>query len=342
MGQQLQVGRSDARRLTKLPRFTLVIIALALGLGASTALALIQSPGKPLSLPVSYEEHRFYVQPVTKDGVTLKFYTDTGGGLFILREVAERLHCSINNVGGEGANAFYLTSLPAFKPEAAVPLPLSREGRLPVWAPSAKERDTESPDYAGMLGQEWFAGRVWTFDYPHHQLFMRASGDLPKQDAAHRVTLGFKSDETGKRALNFPRIQVTIDGESLDLLFDTGAMTKLSDTALNALKDQRAAVRATSFITTSIFEKWRKAHPDWRVIESADLPLNEPMIEVPAVTLGGYTVGPVWFTRRADKNFHEFMSRFMDKRVEGAIGGNALRHFQVTVDYPQAIAIFEK
>jgi len=112
--------------------------------------------------------------------------------------------------------------------------------------------------------------------------------------------------------------------------------------ALAALRDGRAAERATSFITASNFEKWRQAHPDWRVIENADMPLNEPMIEVPGIAIAGHTVGPVWFTRRADKNFHEFMSRFMDKRVEGAIGGNALRHFRVTVDYPGAVAVFER
>ena len=66
------------------------------------------------------------------------------------------------------------------------------------------------------------------------------------------------------------------------------------------------------------------------------------MIEVPKIKIAGYTVGPVWFTRRADKNFHEFMSKFMDKQVEGAIGGNALRHFRITIDYPQAKAVFEK
>lgn len=162
------------------------------------------------------------------------------------------------------------------------------------------------------------------------------------QNAKHRVALGFKEDENGQRVLNFPRIQVVIDGETLDLLFDTGATTFLTDTAVTALRDGGAAERATSFITTSTFEKWRKRHPNWRVIEQAEITTGEAMIEVPSVTVAGYTVGPVWFTRRPDKNFHEFMSKFMDKRVEGALGGNALRYFRVTVDYPNAVAIFER
>lgn len=36
------------------------------------------------------------------------------------------------------------------------------------------------------------------------------------------------------------------------------------------------------------------------------------------------------------------MSQWTDQRVEGALGGNALRRFQVTVDYPAAAAWFVK
>ena len=36
------------------------------------------------------------------------------------------------------------------------------------------------------------------------------------------------------------------------------------------------------------------------------------------------------------------MSRFMDKTIEGALGGNVLRSFRLTVDYPGAAAYFEK
>ena len=54
--------------------------------------------------------------------------------------------------------------------------------------------------------------------------------------------------------------------------------------------------------------------------------------------MAGYTVGPVWFTRRPDPSFHQFMSQYMDKQVEGALGGSALKFFRVTVDYPNAVA----
>lgn len=301
-----------------------------------------QERGKPLTLPARFDEHRIYVEPVTEAGQTIEFYTDTGGGLFVTRAAAERLGLATENLGGEGEEAFHVATLPPFRADASIPLPSSRAGRIPVYAPSPKETASSLMRFDGMLGQEWFAGRVWTFDYPRQRLLLRAAGDVPDVEAAHRLPLGFKTDEAGKRVLDFPRVQVGIDGATLDLLFDTGAMTELTPAALAAVRDGGKATRATSFITATQFEAWRKAHPDWRVIEEAEVGSGQAMIEVPEVAFAGYTIGPVWFTRRADPNFHEFMSQFMDRRVEGALGGNALRHFRITVDYPAATAYVER
>jgi hypothetical protein len=37
-----------------------------------------------------------------------------------------------------------------------------------------------------------------------------------------------------------------------------------------------------------------------------------------------------------------YMSQWMDRRVEGALGGSALAFFRVTVDFPDAVAVFER
>lgn len=314
---------------------------------ASSALLLIiicspllaQRVGEPLILPTRYDEHRFFVEPVTPDGNKLVFFTDTGGGLFIFADAVERLKLPTTKIQ-ENGQTIELVQLPKFKADATVPAPLGSRERLRVFATT--ERDSMSESWSGMLGQQWFADRVWTFDYPNKRLMLRADGDLPKSNEKHQVALGFRKNPAGKRAAHFPRIQVSIDGETLDLLFDTGASTELTDAALAVLKDQRPAMRATSFITATVFERWRKQHPNWRVIERAEKRSNEAMIEVPSVSIAGYTIGPVWFTRRPDKNFHEWMSQWMDQRIEGALGGNALRHFRVSVDYPRALAVFEK
>ncbi|HTQ80182.1 MAG TPA: hypothetical protein VMM92_09305, partial [Thermoanaerobaculia bacterium] len=198
------------------------------------------------------------------------------------------------------------------------------------------------PPAAGFLGQGWLADRVWTFDYPAHRLLLRSSGDRPRVAPEHRVPLGFQTGEDGRRTSQFARLPAEIGGETLDFLFDTGATTFLTDSALQALHDGRPSQRAASFITTSVFTRWRGEHPDWRVIEGAEKGSNEAMIEVPTVRIGGHAVGPVWFTRRPDRNFHVYMFQWMDKPVEGALGGSALQYLRVTIDYPNATALFEK
>jgi hypothetical protein len=183
---------------------------------------------------------------------------------------------------------------------------------------------------------------VWTFDYPGRALWLRAPGDLPAVAPEHRAALGFRVNRSGARTMHFPRIRVSVDGDSLDLLFDTGATTMLTDSALSAIGDAGPVIRGTSFITRSVADRWRAAHPGWRVIERAEQRSGAMMIEVPVVEVGGYRVGPVWFTARPDANFHQYMSQWMDRRVDGALGGSALRFLRVTVDYPHAVALFEK
>ena len=293
-------------------------------------------PTETVNLPGRYDEHRFFVRPITKGGVTLEFFTDTGGGLFIVEEVAKKI-----GLRPEGKNES--VSFPEFKPEASVPPPLRSDKKIFVHSLKGDNEFEKVFQNGGLLGQAWFSGRVWTFDYPDKKLLLHPQGARHRPGEASRVTLGFPSDDQGRRKSDFPRITVEVDGEKLDLLFDTGATTNLSPEAVKALDDGRPAARATCFIAAVHFEKWRNAHPNWRVIERADRigNLREPMIEVPLVTIAEHKVGPVWFTRRENKNFHEFMSQWTDKQVEGALGGNALCHFRITLDYPNAVAHFE-
>lgn len=100
----------------------------------------------------------------------------------------------------------------------------------------------------------------------------------------------------------------------------------------------------TSYIDHSVFERWHKVHPDWRVVDKGDDLLGAErimrLIEVPKVEIAGWTVGPVWFTERPDRSFRDYMSSMMDKPVDGAVGGNVFRHFVMTIDYPHAKAHF--
>ncbi|MBJ6765069.1 hypothetical protein JGU66_30265 [Myxococcaceae bacterium JPH2] len=300
------------------------------------------TPGKPLALPSQLKEGRFIVHPRTSTGKELALFTDTGGGLYFAESAVRALGLPMEGEASTtGAPARPTVRIPAFSAEAWIP-PLTNETISAAVMPEGIAK-ANTFDWDGMLGQAWFAGRVWTFDYPNQKLWLRAPGDVPTVDASHRVSLGFPTNAEGARETNFPRIQIKVDGETLDLLFDTGASVLLTQGAQDALADGRPADRATSFITRSVFERWHQHHPEWRVVEDADRRVpHSSLIEVPSLEVAGHTVGPVWFTTRADPNFHQGMSQFMDKTVEGALGGSALGYFRVTVDYPQAVAVFER
>ncbi len=299
--------------------------------------------GKPIIIPTRYEEHRFIALPISESGIQLSFFTDSAGGLFIFDDTAEKLQLTMTtlNEPGEGGQAARLAVLPGFKAKALIPPPLgAKEGR--IFVGPRKGAPASLTSYDGMLGQQWFAGRTWTFDYPHKQLLWRAPGDLPRHDAQQAVKLFFKTDATGNHETNFARLPVEVDGETIDFLFDTGATNVLPDDVLKMIGDGRPAERATSFLTKSQFEKWKQKHPTWRVLENIKTLAGTAMIEVPKIKLGGFDIGPVWFTVQADRAFHQYMAQWMDKPTEGAIGGSALHYLRVTVDWTNAIAVFEK
>ncbi|MBF5046449.1 hypothetical protein FGE12_28810 [Aggregicoccus sp. 17bor-14] len=286
-------------------------------------------------LPARLVEGTFFARPVTRSGRTLNLYTDTGGGLWLTQAVAQELKLPTRTEAQGEEKREVLTALPEFRPGQGIPAPL--EGTFGVMP---KQEGSPVPaGWDGMLGQEWFAGRVWTFDYPRGQLLLHAKA--PPMEGTHVVPLGFRVGKDGKRETAFARIQVQVDGEPLDLLFDTGAQTRLTADAAKALK-VAAGERATSFITKSVAERWRSRHPDWRYVEAAEAGTGAPMIQVPHLSVAGHEVGPVWFTLRPDRAFHEYMAQWMDKPTEGALGGSALHYFRITVDYPGARALFER
>jgi hypothetical protein len=275
---------------------------------------------------VRFAEGLIYAEPETESGVRISLLADTGGGLFLTSDCAK--HCDLSPIQTPFGNR---SRLPVFKPEAWIPEPTGAEKWMAVFQ---GEGD-------GMLGQRWFAGGVWTFDYPARKLILRSASFAPTAEMLrHSVPLGFRY-EWGLRTANHPRFAVNIDGATVESLFDTGATVWLSDEALQILGDQGPAQRATSFVTDELFRRWHEAHPDWRVIEKGCKKSGAALIEVPEVRVSGLAAGPVWFTHRADQNL-KWMSTFVDRPISASIGGNFFQHFRITVDYPNAVAYFEE
>ena len=166
--------REKGHRITLLneKQFWRLAGGIAMTMSAALGLWLLLRPAlapgaPPAPMPAVYDEDRFFVQPVTSSGQTLTFYTDTGGGLFIYRDSAERFGLTITNGAEQGKEPFYVAALPTFRADATIPLPEWRKGRLPVLPRDPKSHAFSSKIHEdGMLGQEWFGEHVWTFDYP--------------------------------------------------------------------------------------------------------------------------------------------------------------------------------
>ncbi|MBW3589455.1 MAG: hypothetical protein KY429_08545 [Actinobacteria bacterium] len=291
-------------------------------------------------MPTEYDAGRFFVRPITTQGVALRLFTDTGGGDFLQQSAATRLGINAESVSF-GEKEVQVAAWPDFTADTWIPpISVADDPR----APELKGRLLIRPDDEarlksdGMLGQAWFGGRTWTFDYPRGQLVFHAEAPEPAS-SARTSGLGFPTRADGTRSTHFPSIEATIDEATYPFLFDTGATAYLTQPAQQHFGGP--ARRATCFVTAWLFDQWHLRHPDWPLINGGDENVGgQPMVEVPVVTIAGIEVGPVWFTRRPDRNFHEYMSSMMDRKVEGALGGSLFQYFVITVDYPRAVAHF--
>jgi hypothetical protein len=283
-------------------------------------------------LPVRFDANRILLAPVTVQGDTLPFLLDTGGGANMLYSATVRRLGLLPDTVGAGPERAVLVAPPAFSPDRTLPpFPPGPRGRAELLVVDPPPGLGEG--HAGFLGRTWFADRVWTLDYPGRALLWHPQG-LPTPPTGPAIPLGFQTDSTGGRTTHFPRMQAVIDGDTLDLLFDTGATVQLGDSAWRALGDGQPRIRGTSFISTSVLERWIAHHPDWRVVPNAERTMR--FIEVPSIRIGEVTTGPVWFIERGDRNFTEYMSQWMDRPIVGALGGSAFRELVMVADYPAA------
>ncbi|RDI99157.1 hypothetical protein DVT68_11830 [Dyella solisilvae] len=303
---------------------------------------LATAPSPAYEVPTVFEAGHFFATPETESGEHLKLLVDTGGGgvdgLYLLRQaVAARLklkagHCVFD--GGDVPTA----TLPTYKQARGIPGPTSR-------CSGAMTYDDAHPISSadGLLGSSYLDGRIWTFDYPSKKLILQSEDWTPTQDL-HAFTLGFQKDANGGKLRAFPRVEIRVDGQLLDMLLDTGATAAPSESGQRVTGTPTVnGFGVTSYITRSQLERWHSAHPEWRWVENGDklFPRSgSRMIEVPLVEIAGWSVGPVWFTERPDTNFHEMMASIMDKPPEGAVGGNVLHQFVMTIDYPGGMAYF--
>lgn len=256
--------------------------------------------------------------PLSTD--TLLIYTDTGGKNFLYKTGLKKLHIKRSR-----RNLWERSNIETLLTEKEIPIPYSKEIHF---------INDRSSNCDGMLGREWFANKIWEFDYVNKTLKHLKHSDRNTENIDQAVRLYFKSDASGNHTNYLPRIHIIVESDTLSLLLDTGAQAYLSIEAQKKLN--KNFLVATSFINASTFDKWENTYPEWPVIRGGDLSFGNKsdIIVVPEIQIGETTLGPVEFTKRADSNF-EVMSRFfMDKEIVGALGGNALSRLnKFIVDY---------
>lgn len=303
---------------------------------ALLGLALAAAPIAAQPVPAQFVHDQVWLTPRV-DGRELRLFTDTGGGFnAISQEVAEALGLAIETVEANG-QAMQIAPFPRFDDGFGLP-PAPRhfmDGRVAVVPPSAFHVPAD-----GFLGGRWFADGIWDFDYP--------AGALQRLEAfeptpgMHGVDLGFQVRGDGQRSMHFPSMPMTVAGEELHVLLDTGATATLGEDAAAVFGLPAGTPVGTSFIEREVFERWAAAHPEWRVLGRGDALRGQSfrMIEVPELVIGGLAIGPVWFTERPPGAFQKYMASMMDRPTWGALGGSAFRHVRMVVDYPAARAWF--
>lgn len=313
-------------------------------LTACLALQCAVAAAKPQEgrvMPATFEQGVVYLDMPAPNHSRVRMFTDSGGGTaFVLStEAAKRLGLAPRATTDEkllrwlGPNV-RLTNASQFMARS---WPRLNDGERFVIVPGTLASRGWPASADGVFGENWFAHQTWTWDYTREQLIWRPKDWRPATDA-RGFAVSFQSDAQGRRTDNYPLVMMRVDDAEIPMLFDTGAYTVLTPTALHTLNDGKPAARSTSMITHSVFEAWHQRHADWRIIDDAQLGTHSRMILVPEVRLASLSCGPVWFIERRDENYHEMMSSLMSDQVEGSIGGNAFGSFVITMDYPRSLA----
>jgi hypothetical protein len=290
----------------------------------------------PRQVPAEFRGDRIFIHAAAPSG-TITLYADTGGGWNAIRaSVASRLKLIPSGKVEAESGLTASVDFPDFLTAAGVPRPSNDpwlHGQLAVVPDDQLQED-------GFLGSRWFADRVWEINYLDKSMWVLRQWH-PSTDF-HGAAIGFRSNNEGRRDLNFPRIAVTVAGDVFQVLLDTGATAQLTESSAPEYSVDPGTRVGTSYITKSTFDRWRGLHSDWKVIDDAERVTGHAyrMIRVPEVTIAGLTVGPVWFAERPDPTFKNWMSQMTDKPIVGAVGGSALKYFRVILDYPGSAAYF--
>jgi hypothetical protein len=305
-------------------------------------------------IPTRYSADRFFATAILPRGDTAVLFLDTGSGTFVWDIYIPYLELTVKDTitNARGVKTG-LTPFPAFRGDASLPTAITQTPQgtgllvYPIdWRAQNNFGAWIGRETQGQLGSNWFNGRVWTLDYPNHRLVLRSGSSATDGEPGRERPFHFNTDSAGRRIGHTGSVDVVIDGDTVAMLMDTGATIWLSSAALARVGDGGPSERSSSHLPNWMFVRLRDRHPDWPIIERADLWAGLSLMRVPNVSIAGYEVGPTWFSvlgggpptpPTAAPNAPAWA-----KRQGGTIGGSLLKHFVVTLDYPRGTVRFYK
>jgi hypothetical protein len=313
------------------------LAALPTLVGAA-ALAASPSPTGRV-LPATVRGERFFLDVPLARGGTVRALLSSAGVLYGAESLATRL--GVTRAVGSGRRLAALRA-PWTTVFGAQGLPAPGAGPAELVFMAADGQDAGILDGAELvLGAPWFAQRSWTWDGRAGSLTWWPPGARPASAATAPV--GFARNAAGQPSSHFARLMVQVAGETLALLFDTGAAVQLAPASLAALQaagDRGPALRAVCRISAATAARWHQTHPDWPWLDAVAA-LDQPaMIRVPGLSLAGVSRGPLWFAAMSDATLAD-LSGLTDRPLQGTLGASALSEWRLTLDYRAATVTVE-
>jgi hypothetical protein len=190
------------------------------------------------------------------------------------------------------------------------------------------------------LGTSWLVEHAITVDYPKGSIELARTPE-PGTPVPLTVAVG-RSTIPSLPPTALATIDVSVAGETLTLLLDTGATARVRSRVKSMMPDA-APVHQVCLIETTLLSTWHRMHPEWKYVDAAfDVagdPAAAPAILVPDLRLGPARALPTWFVARRDASTFAAVSKQMRKTVVGDLGGDALRRWRVTFDLKNELLI---
>jgi hypothetical protein len=272
----------------------------------------------------------YVVAPGTEPALKLRL--DTGGYDLVSAAAAQRAHLKAGSVHLQsGDRATY--ELPA-------PSALSLDALLEARPGALESTFVEPVDGTLSLGR--FAAQPLTIDFPHRTVTVGESH--PGGDRIALTVGAAAPPAPGLPSSMSAVLPVTIGGERVTMLLDTGADVAIDAPARDRF-DDAAATRSLPLISRDLFDRLHARHRDWTVLDGAgrmaETKRPVTLLRVPDFIVGAHRGPPTWFAVREDPATYAFLTRAFKTSVQGDLGGEALRRWRVTIDVARETLVID-